>query len=102
MNRKRFASTEKHWGGWKNLETTIKDGSVLISSLGVTIGEAETMFAARPKMLLNSTPCLSVTLGRNEPRAGCGRLKRGTVGIVNIQTILNGMFHVANALMPTS
>lgn len=101
MNRKRFASTEKHWGGWKNLETTIKDGSVLISSLGVTIGEAETMFAARPKMLLNSTPCLSVTHGRNEPYVGRGRLK-DTAVTANIQTILNGMCHVSNALMPTS
>lgn len=77
MNRKRFASTGKLLGDWKNLETTIKDGSVLISSLGVTIGEAETMFAARPKMLLNSMPCLSVTLGRSGPRAGSGGILCG-------------------------
>lgn len=102
LEQKAFREYGKALGRLENLETTIKDGSVLISSLGVTIGEAETMFAARPKMLLNSTPCLSVTLGRSGPRAGCGRLKRGTVGIVNIQTILNGMCHVANALMPTS
>lgn len=69
-------------GNWKNLETTIKDGSVLISSLGVTIGEAETMFAARPKMLLNSTPCLSVTLGRNEPHAGRGCQWRTGIAII--------------------
>ena len=100
--QKAFLSTGKLLGNWKNLETTIKDGSVLISSLGVTIGEAETMFAARPKMLLNSTPCLSVTLGRNEPYAGRGRLKRGTAVIANIRITMNGMCHVANALMSIS
>lgn len=89
LNRKPFLSTGKLLGNWKNLETTIKDGSVLISSLGVTIGEAETMFAARPKMLLNSTPCLSVTLGRSEPRAGRGYQWKN--GIAVIVSILDGV-----------
>lgn len=55
------------------------------------------------KMLLNSTPCLSVTLGRNEPHAGRGcQWRTGTAVIANIQSAMNGMCHVANALMSIS
>lgn len=43
-----------------------------------------------------------MSFARNGPRAGRGRLKRGTAVTANIQTILNGMIHVTNALMPIS